>query len=142
MGLSDPFNMGAAMAPAAVDTIEAHFRDLNIAPSYYDLIVTGDLGKIGHRIAGDLLEKHGLPMPREKWTDCGILIYKEEQPVLAGGSGCACVATTTFGHLLNSMRRGKITRLLVIATGALLSPMSYQQKESIPCIATAVSIEI
>jgi stage V sporulation protein AD len=81
MGLSDPFNMGAAMAPAAVDTIEAHFRDLNIDPSHYDLIATGDLGKVGHRIAGDLLTKHGLDIPVEKLTDCGILMYKETQPV-------------------------------------------------------------
>lgn len=142
MGLSDPFNMGAAMAPAAVDTIEAHFRDLNIDPSHYDLIATGDLGKVGHRIAADLLTKHGLDIPVEKLTDCGILIYKEDQPVLAGGSGCACVATTTFGHLLNRMRKGELNRILVIATGALLSPMSYQQKESIPCIAYAISIEM
>ena len=141
MGLSDPFNMGAAMAPAAVDTIEAHFRDLNINPSYYDLIATGDLGKVGHRIAGDLLTQHGISMPVEKLTDCGILMYKEDQPVLAGASGCACVATTTFGHLLNRMRIGEINRMLIIATGALLSPMSYQQKESIPCIAYAVAIE-
>ncbi|KYZ75318.1 stage V sporulation protein AD [Anaerosporomusa subterranea] len=141
MGLSDPFNMGAAMAPAAVDTIEAHFRDLNIAPSYYDLIATGDLGKVGHRIAGDLLTKHGLTIPVEKLTDCGILMYKENQPVFAGASGCACVATTTFGHLLNRMRRGELNRMLIIATGALLSPMSYQQKETIPCVAHAVAIE-
>ncbi|HWR09748.1 stage V sporulation protein AD [Sporomusa sp.] len=142
MGLSDPFNMGAAMAPAAVDTIEAHFRDMNITPAHYDLIATGDLGRVGHRIAGDLLTKHGLAIPVEKLTDCGILMYKEDQPVLAGGSGCACAATTTFGHLLNRMRRGELNRILVIATGALLSPMSYQQKESIPCIAYAVSIEM
>lgn len=141
MGISDPFNMGAAMAPAAVDTIEAHFRDLNISPSHYDLIATGDLGKVGHRIASDLLTKHGLVIPEEKLTDCGILMYKEEQPVLAGASGCACVATTTFGHLLNRMRKGEVKRMLVIATGALLSPVSYQQKESIPCVAHAVAIE-
>lgn len=142
MGLSDPFNMGAAMAPAAVDTIEAHFRDLNISPSHYDLIATGDLGKVGHRIASDLLTKHGLDIPVEKLTDCGILMYKEDQPVFAGASGCACVATTTFGHFLNRMRKGELNRILVIATGALLSPMSYQQKETIPCIAYAVSIEM
>ncbi|KJS48957.1 stage V sporulation protein AD [Desulfosporosinus sp. BICA1-9] len=143
MGLSDPFNMGAAMAPAAVDTIEAHFRDLNKDPSYYDVIATGDLGRVGHRIAGDLLKKHGLNIPEEIFTDCGILIYRKDQPiVLAGGSGCACAATTTFGHFLNRMRKGEIKKLLVIATGALLSPMSYQQKESIPSVAHAVSIEL
>ena len=142
MGLSDPFNMGAAMAPAAVDTIEAHFRDLNIGASCYDLIATGDLGRVGHRIAGELLKKHGIDMPEEKFTDCGILIYKDEQPVFAGGSGCACAAVTTYGHFLNRMRRGELKKILVIATGALLSPMSYQQKETIPCIAHAVSIEM
>lgn len=142
MGISDPFNMGAAMAPAAVDTIEAHFRDLAIEPSHYDLIATGDLGKVGHRIASDLLTVHGLIIPVEKLTDCGILMYKEEQPVFAGASGCACVATTTYGHLLKRMKKGELNRILVIATGALLSPMSYQQKESIPCVAHAVAIEM
>lgn len=142
MGLSDPFNMGAAMAPAAVDTIEAHFRDLNIDPAYYDIIATGDLGKVGHEIATNLLRKHGLQMPLGKFTDCGILIYKENQPVFAGGSGCACSATVTYGHFLNRMRRGELKRILIVATGALMSPMSYQQKESIPCIAHAVSIEM
>ncbi|MCO5387382.1 stage V sporulation protein AD [Desulfosporosinus sp.] len=143
MGLSDPFNMGAAMAPAAVDTLEAHFRDLDRDPSYYDLIATGDLGRVGHRIAGDLLKKHGLNIPEEIFTDCGILIYNKDQPVvMAGGSGCGCAAVTTFGHFLNRMRKGELRKILVIATGALLSPMSYQQKESIPSVAHAVCIEI
>jgi stage V sporulation protein AD len=142
MGLSDPFNMGAAMAPAAVDTIEAHFRDLNIDASQYDLIATGDLGRIGHRIAGDLLKKHGIDIPEEKFTDCGILMYRSDQPVFAGASGCACAATATYGHLINRMKRGELKKILIVATGALLSPMSYQQKESIPCIAHAVSIEM
>lgn len=142
MGLSDPFNMGAAMAPAAVDTIEAHFRDLKLKPSYYDIIATGDLGSVGHKIAGDLLNKHGLSIPPEIFTDCGMLIYKKDQPVFAGGSGCACSAVVTYGHFLNRMKRGDIKRMLIVATGALLSPLSYQQKESIPCIAHAVSIEM
>lgn len=142
MGISDPFNMGTAMAPAAVDTIQAHFRDLRRDAGYYDLIATGDLGRVGHRIAGDLLEKHGIEMPPEIFTDCGILIYKPEQPVFAGGSGCGCSATVTYGHLLNRMRRGELKKILIVATGALLSPLSYQQKETIPCIAHAVAIEI
>lgn len=142
MGLSDPFNMGAAMAPAAVDTIESHLRDLNISADAYDLIATGDLGKVGHSIAGDLLKKHGIVIPEEKLTDCGMIIYKDSQPVFAGGSGCACAATTTYGHFLNRMRRGELKKILIVATGALLSPMSYQQKESIPCVAHAVSIEM
>lgn len=142
MGLSDPFNMGSAMAPAAVDTIETHFRERKIDFSYYDMIATGDLGAVGHRIAGDLLIEHGMKIPKEKFTDCGLLIYKQEQPVLAGGSGCGCSATVTYGHILNRMKKGELKKVLIVATGALLSPMSYQQKESIPCIAHAVSIEM
>jgi len=142
MGISDPFNMGAAMAPAAVDTIEAHFRDLNIDASYYDLIATGDLGKVGHELAIRLLKEHGIEIPLEKFTDCGLLIYKKDQPVFSGGSGCGCSATVTYGHFLNRMRRGELKRILIVATGALMSPISYQQKESIPCIAHAVSIEM
>ena len=142
MGISDPFNMGVAMAPAAVDTIEAHFRDLNIDPSYYDIIATGDLGKVGHKIANTLLNKDGLIIPSQSFVDCGLLIYKQDQPVFSGGSGCGCSATVTYGHFLNRMRKGELQRILIVATGALMSPMSYQQKESIPCIAHAVSIEM
>ncbi|MDD2574638.1 MAG: stage V sporulation protein AD [Bacillota bacterium] len=142
MGISDPFNMGAAMAPAAVDTIQAHFRDLERDPSYYDVIATGDLGSVGFEICGDLLAKHGLDIPEEIFTDCGIMIYKDDQPVLAGASGCGCSATVTYGHFMRRMREGQLKRLLIVATGALLSPMSYQQKESIPSIAHAVSIEM
>ncbi len=142
MGISDPFNMGAAMAPAAVNTIEAHFRDFNIKPSYYDVIATGDLGKLGHKIASDLLKKDGLEIPPSIFTDCGKMIYKEDQPVFSGGSGCGCSAVVTYGHFLNRMLRGELKRVLIVATGALMSPMSYQQKESIPSVAHAVSIEM
>jgi stage V sporulation protein AD len=141
MGISDPYNLGTAMAPAAVDTLQAHFRDLGFDLTRYDLIVTGDLGRVGHQIAYDLLSKQGLEIPADKFTDCGLLIYKDEQPVMAGGSGCACSATVTYGHLFNRLRRRELNRILVVATGALLSPLSYQQKESIPCIAHAVVIE-
>lgn len=141
MGLSDPFNMGGAMAPAAVDTIQAHLRDLDLEPSYYDVIATGDLGRVGYEIAYDLLVKHDIKIPKEIFTDCGIMIYKESQPVFAGASGCACSATVTYGHFIKRLRKGELKRILIVATGALLSPLSYQQKESIPCIAHAVSIE-
>lgn len=142
MGLSDPFNMGSAMAPAAVDTITAHFQDLNIQPNDYDLISTGDLGRVGHQIAADLLKKNGLEIPTDTFTDCGILIYGENQPVvLAGGSGCGCAAVVSFGHIFNRIRKGELKKVLIIATGALLSPLSYQQKESIPCVAHAVAIQ-
>ena len=142
MGLSDPFNMGGAMAPAAVDTIVAHFRDLKLDPSYYDLIVTGDLGRVGHETAFELLGKNGLKLERGQFKDCGLLIYKEDQPVQAGGSGAGCSATVLYGHLLNELKKGTYKRILVVATGALLSPLSFQQKESIPCIAHAVAIEM
>lgn len=142
MGISDPFNMGSAMAPAAVETILAHFKDLNLNPDYYDVIATGDLGRIGHNICADLLKDRGLKIPENIFTDCGILIYSEDQPVIAGGSGCACSAVVVCGHLLNRMRKGDIKRMLIVATGALHSPLSYQQKESIPCIAHAVAIHI
>lgn len=142
MGISDPLNMGGAMAPAAVDTIEAHFRDLRCSSSYYDLIVTGDLGRVGHSIATDLLGQHGIKFAPNQFGDCGLMIFSKEQPVFAGGSGCACSAAVTYGHLLKRMHQGKLRRILVVATGALLSPLSYQQKESIPCIAHAVAIEM
>jgi stage V sporulation protein AD len=142
MGLSDPFNMGGAMAPAAADTIMAHFRDLQIDPSYYDLIITGDLGKIGNEVAYKLIQQSGLNIERNQFKDCGLLIYKEDQPVQSGASGAGCSATVLYGHLLNQLKKGVYRRILVVATGALLSPLTFQQKESIPCIAHAVSIEL
>lgn len=142
MGLSDPFNMGGAMAPAAADTIIAHFRDLEIDPSYYDLIVTGDLGRIGQEAAYEVIQQSGLKIERSKFQDCGLLIYKDDQPVQSGASGAGCSATVLYGHLLNQMKKGVYKRILVTATGALLSPLTFQQKESIPCIAHAVAIEM
>jgi stage V sporulation protein AD len=142
MGIKDPFNMGAAMAPAAVDTIAAHLRDMQIEPGYYDLIVTGDLSKVGYAIANDLFEKHQVPIQQTEYKDCGMMMYDyEKQTVQAGASGCACSAVVTYGHLVKRIRKGELKRVLVVATGALLSPISYQQGESIPCIAHAVSIE-
>ncbi|MBK1812357.1 stage V sporulation protein AD [Clostridium sp. YIM B02505] len=142
MGIGDPYNMGAAMAPAAADTIENHFKNLNIEPSYYDLIATGDLGRVGHELVIELLKKKGIEMPKDKFMDCGLMIYKDDQPVMAGGSGCGCSATVTYAHLLKRMKKGELKKILIIATGALLSPISYQQGETIPCIAHAVSIEM
>ncbi|MGG6432432.1 stage V sporulation protein AD [Anoxybacillus sp. D401a] len=141
MGLTDPFNMGGAMAPAAVDTIEAHLRDMQVDASHYDLIVTGDLGNIGRTVSLDLLRKNGMELEEERYQDCGLIIYREGQPVLSGGSGAGCSATVVYGHLLSRMKRGEIRRMLVVATGALLSPLTFQQGETIPCIAHAVAIE-
>jgi stage V sporulation protein AD len=142
LGLSDPFNMGGAMAPAAADTITAHFNDTKLTPDDYDLIITGDLGKIGQATAYELLQKNGITLEKSKFQDCGLLIYKDDQPVQAGGSGAGCSATVLYGHLMNEMKKGTYKKILVAATGALLSPLSFQQKESIPCIAHAVSIEM
>ncbi|THF75043.1 stage V sporulation protein AD [Cohnella fermenti] len=142
LGIKDPFNMGAAMAPAAVDTIQAHLQDLGREPGDYDLIVTGDLAGVGHPIAEELLKRNGVPLEQTTFRDCGLLIYDVgRQKVQAGGSGCACSAVVTYGHLLKRMKKGELKRILVAATGALLSPLSFQQGESIPCIAHAVSIE-
>ncbi|KIL39507.1 SpoVAD [Gordoniibacillus kamchatkensis] len=143
MGIKDPFNMGAAMAPAAVDTIQAHFRDFGLEPKHYDLIVTGDLAQVGYDIACDLFEKHKFPIHETKYDDCGLMIYDRKKQTFAGagGSGCACSATVAYGHLLKKMRKGELNRILVVATGALLSPLTFQQGESIPGIAHAVAIE-
>ncbi|PAV28805.1 stage V sporulation protein AD [Virgibacillus profundi] len=141
MGITDPFNMGGAMAPAAVNTIETHFKERDIDPSYYDLIITGDLGHIGREVSLDLLKERGLDISDQQYVDCGLTIYREGQPVLAGASGPACSAVVTYGHFLNLMKKGELKRILVVATGALHSPLSIQQKDPIPCIAHAVSIE-
>lgn len=140
MGLKDPMDMGSAMVPAAVDTITAHFQDTDRKPSDYDLIITGDLAKVGYPIAKKMLEDKGYEIDGI-YNDCGLMVYSPSQPVLAGGSGCACSAVTTYGHILHKMAEGVYQRVLVVATGALLSPISYLQGESIPCIAHAVAIE-
>ena len=142
MGIKDANNMGAAMAPAAADTIYMHFKETGRAPSYYDLILTGDLGYIGKSIVVDLMESRGYNI-RSNYNDCGILIFdKEKQDTHSGGSGCACCATTFCGYIYNQLQAKKLKRVLLIATGALMSPTTAQQKESIPGIAHAVSIEI
>lgn len=142
LGITDPFNMGAAMAPAAVDTIIAHLNDMNRTPKDYDLIVTGDLARVGHPIATDLLLKEQVPINATHFDDCGLMIYNiDDQQVEAGGSGAACSAVVTYGHIMNELNKGHLRRVLVVATGALLSPISYQQGESIPCIAHAVALK-
>jgi len=142
MGIKDPFNMGAAMAPAAVDTIMSHCRDLQREPGYYDLIVTGDLSAVGYEIAKEMFHENSFPINQTEYNDCGLMLFdRERQGVQAGGSGCACSAVVTYGPLLKKVRKGDIRRLLVVATGALLSPLSFQQGESIPCVAHAVAIE-
>ena len=141
MGVKDANNMGGAMAPAAYSTLKAHFKELNISPSEYDLIGTGDLGKIGAEILVDLLQKDGIDIS-PNYKDCGCMIYNiEEQDVHAGASGCGCIGSVLCGHLLPLMRKKEIKRLLAVGTGALLSPTSTLQGETVPTIAHAVSLK-
>ncbi len=138
---TDMNNMGAAMAPAACDTLMQHFSDLQCGPQDYDRIVTGDLGCIGHTLLKELCAQKGLRLD-QRYIDCGCEIFKPEQDVHAGGSGCGCSAVCLNGWLLGRMRKGEIRRMLFLATGALMSPTTSQQGESIPGIAHAVSLEV
>lgn len=140
LGITDANNMGAAMAPAAFDTIRAHFDDLKCAPEDYDLIVTGDLGQIGKELLLELARQDGMNLGG-KLTDCGTLVFDNtSQDVHAGGSGCGCSAITLCGDLLTKLNNGKFKRILFCGTGALLSPTSTQQGLPIPGVCHAVSI--
>lgn len=141
LGITDANNMGAAMAPAALATIQAHFKDLGTTPDNYDLIVTGDLGQLGKDILLTLAQKEKLPIGG-KLTDCGTLVFDLlKQDVHSGGSGCGCSAITLCGHLLNEINNGKLQKILFCGTGALLSPTSTQQGLPIPGVCHAVCIE-
>lgn len=139
--IPDVNNMGAAMAPAAADTLCAHFDDSGRTPADYDLIVTGDLGRIGRELLRDLMEQRGRPLPDDKLLDCGANMFTPEQDSCAGGSGCACLACVFGSMLLDRLAAGELRRILIMGTGALLSPVSSLQGESIPSIAHALSIE-
>ena len=140
LGIKDANNMGAAMAPAAADTIITHFKDTNKSFDDYDLVVTGDLGTLGNEILKDLLIKNGYS-PKNKLTDCGILIYDlEKQDVHCGGSGCGCSASVLTSYLIPNIKNGTFSNILFIATGALMSPTATQQGETIPGIAHLVNI--
>ena len=142
MGIKDANNMGAAMAPAALDTLITHFKDTGRKPSYYDAIITGDLGHIGKEVVIELAEKQGFNI-KSNYNDCGVLMFdKETQDTHSGGSGCACCGSVFSGYLYDQLKNRKIKKLLLIATGALTNATSSQQGESIPGIAHAVSIEI
>ena len=140
-GITDANNMGAAMAPAALSTIKAHFTDMSRTPDDYDLIVTGDLGQLGKEVLLTLALKEGLQIGG-KLADCGTLVFDVlKQDVHCGGSGCGCSAITLCGYLLNQIHQGKMRRILFCGTGALLSPTSTQQGLPIPGICHAVCIE-
>lgn len=139
-GIKEADNMGTAMAPAAVETIIAHFKDTGYKPEDYDLIVTGDLGTVGKEIAMDLLKKEGYVVGR-KYIDCGVEIYSESQDTHARGSGAACSAVVFSAYIFDKLKKKQVNKVLFVPTGALLSPTTTLQGDSIPCIAHAVSIE-
>ncbi len=141
-GLKDSMNMGACMAPAAANVITANLQDLAVQPDYYDKIITGDLGTIGRDITFDIMKENGYDIT-EQYMDCGIEIFDpEEQDTHAGGSGCGCSAITLTGYILEMMRRKKWKRVLFIPTGALLSPTSFNEGQSVPGIAHGVILEV
>lgn len=141
-GIKDAGNMGAAMAPAAFTTMKAHFSDLGIGPSYYDLIVTGDLGAYGHDNAEELFRREGMSLGAN-YTDCGLLIFdRASQDVHAGGSGCGCSASVLCSYILSEMKKGTWRRVLFCPTGALMSPTSSQQGSSVSGICHAIALEV
>lgn len=141
LGIKDANNMGAAMAPAAADTISRFLYDTNKAPDDFDLILTGDLGAVGTKLLYEiLLKEHKLDLSKVH-NDCGLLIYdREKQDVHAGGSGCGCCASVLSSYILNKLENGEIKNVLVAATGALMSPVSSNEGQSIPSVSHAVLI--
>lgn len=143
LGQIDVNNMGAVMAGAATDTIYKHLTELKRKPDYYDLILTGDLGIYGRNILVKYLdEKYNIKLGKN-YNDCGVMLYNlDTQPVLAGGSGPVCSALVNYGYVLKQMKSHKLKRVLIVPTGAIFSPTWTFQKESIPSIAHAVSLEV
>lgn len=142
LGVKDQNNMGAAMAPAAADTLSVFFNNTGTKPSDYDAIYTGDLGKIGSKLLYELLEKDGIDVHKNH-KDCGVMIFDDDKfDVHSGGSGCGCCGSVLCGHILKNVTNRFQRNILVMATGALLSPTSVQQNQSIPCIAHLVNIVI
>lgn len=141
-GVDDPFNMGAAMAPAACDLIVNHFRDFNLPFDYYDVVATGDLGAVGHNILVELLHEEGVNIPSDKLIDCGMVLYGKDPAKLSGASGCGCSACVAFGHIYRRLANRQLKRVLIVATGALMSPLSCQQNNTIPAIAHGVALEV
>lgn len=139
-GIKDANNMGAAMAPAAYQTLRQHFEDFQLTPNDYDLIVTGDLGILGKRILLELFDRDGIDLT-ERYDDCGAMIFDAQaQDVHMGGSGCGCGASVLCGYLLKQVASKSVGRLLFCGTGAMLSPTSTQQGQSIPAVCHAVTI--
>lgn len=140
LGIDDEANMGAAMAPAACDTILTHFKESGRAPQYYDGIFTGDLGRFGKETLEYLLAKEGITLP-QYYMDCGASYFTAEQKTFQGGSGAGCVNTAFNGYILKKLQRGELKRVLLVPTGALLNKDTPLQKETIPGIAHAITFE-
>lgn len=139
-GITDVNNMGAAMAPSTMGTMIAHFKDTGTKPDDYDLIITGDLGKIGSEILVDLMEDKGFKLGIN-YCDCGQMIYRRKQATLMGGSGCGCSASIINSFIMEKLKKNQYKKILYLATGALLSTTATQQGETIPGITHAVVIE-
>lgn len=140
-GIKDANNMGAAMAPAAIDTIGEYFAETGYSPDDFDLILTGDLGAEGHSITSDFLARRGIDVSRV-YNDCGLMIYnRETQDMHAGGSGCGCSASVICGHIMKRFEKKELKDILYVATGALMSPSSLNQGLAIPGIAHLIRIQ-
>lgn len=140
-GMDDPFHMGAAMAPAAFQTIQSHLQQRNQKIYHYDLILTGDLGQLGLKLLKGMLVENGVK--NEELTllrDAGAEFYGQDEAFQSGASGAGCSAAVFFSYVIQQLRAGSYKRVLLVATGALLSPLSYQQGETIPCTAHAIEI--
>ncbi len=139
--ITDPFQMGAAMAPAFADTLITHLQETASEPWDYDLILSGDLGRVGQGIAWELLVRRGVNIRRSQLGDCGLLLLGGDDKAFSGCSGCGCAAGVGMGHICRRIREGELKRVLLCPTGALLSPLAVQQKESIPAICHAIVLE-
>ena len=139
LGVKDANNMGAAMAPAAAQTLKQFFVNSGTKPEDYDLILTGDLGKVGTQLLKELLQKENIVL--QNHNDCGLMIFAPEQNVQSGASGCGCGASVLASYILPEMGRGELGNVLFVATGALMSPATSMQGETIPCIAHLVNIK-
>lgn len=142
MGETDVFNMGAVMAPAAAKVINDHLKDTGRTVDYYDLILTGDLGVVGKMILKDYIKKE-FKINLKNYDDSACMIFNiDDQPVYQGGSGPACLPLVTYSHIFDKMKKGKLNKVLLVATGALMNTGMVNQHLSIPSIAHAISLEV
>lgn len=139
-GIADISNMGAAMAPAAFDTIKTHLQNMNKSVDDYDFIATGDLGKLGSEILIDIMERDGIKLGKN-YADCGCLMYDKTERVFMGGSGAGCSASILNSYIIKKLEKGEFKRVLLVSTGALMSTTTAQQGDTIPGIAHAVELE-